>query len=116
MGAFGDLFFVRHNKNDILAFAADQVAYAALMVIAVTPRRGPLDGVNPVLITGKGFYEGVKIFFGGKECLAYNARTEESVWCQVPPGKPGEIVDVIAKRDGYSSKPSGHGEYEYMDY
>lgn len=116
MGPFGEILSPKLKQKKIIAYVPNDHTHEALRVISVNPRRGPAEGVNPVLISGDGFWEGVKIFFGGKECLTYKARTRESVWCQVPPGKPGSSVVVVAKRDGLSSKPSTLADYEYMLY
>ena len=114
MGPFGELIMPKYVGKRIVGYVPKDSTHEALRVIAVTPRRGPKGGVNPVLITGNGFWEGVKIFFGNKECLTYKARTAESVWCQVPPGS-GK-VPVVAKRDGLVSKSYGGDDYEYMAY
>lgn len=116
MGPFGEIIMPKLKQNKIVAYVPKDDTHEALRVISVTPRRGPAGGVNPVLITGDGFFEGVKIFFNGRECLTYKSRARNSVWCQVPPGKPSETVTVVAKQGGLSSKPSGHSDYEYMAY
>jgi len=116
MGPFGEIVMPKYSAKSIGVYVPTDVSYEALRVISVTPRRGPMGGVNPVLITGNGFWEDVKIFFGNKECLSYKARTHESVWCQVPPAAPGSKVHVTARRDGLVSKTYGLNDYEYMMY
>ena len=114
-GPFGELLLPNYVAKKLFAYVPVDDGHEALRVIAVSPRRGPASGVNPVLVTGNGFWEGVKIYFGGKECLTYKARTHESVWCQVPPGNKGAKVAVVAKHNGLVSKSYGN-EYEYMAY
>lgn len=114
-GPFGEVLMPMYVSNKLAAYVPIDHSHSALRIIAIHPRRGPAGGVNPVLITGSGFWEGVKVFFGGKECLTYKARTRESVWCQVPPGKPGSKVIVVAKHNGLVSQSTGN-DYEYMGY
>ncbi len=58
MGPFGEVIMPKYVGKKIVAFVPKDATHEALRVLAVTPRRGPRGGVNPVLITGNGFGKG----------------------------------------------------------
>eukprot|EP00177_Eucheuma_denticulatum_P005298 GFKZ01009639.1.p2 GENE.GFKZ01009639.1~~GFKZ01009639.1.p2 ORF type:complete len:112 (+),score=12.53 GFKZ01009639.1:82-417(+) len=109
----------KFRQKKILALVPDEEFEDGLSVIRVVPRRGPSLGGNRVLVTGSGFAEGVRIFFGDFECTGYGQVDDDgrSVTCHVPGYTYGErVVDVVAKFHNLESKPSGKGEYEYMEH
>lgn len=118
MGPFGELLMPKIKQAKILVLVPDEPSVHDLHVICVTPRRGPALGGNEVLVTGSGFAKGMKVFIGDKECTAYGDVADDgsSITCIVPPYISGERkLSVVAEVDGFESKPSGQGEYQYME-
>lgn len=118
VGIYGELLMPKIKQRKIMVLVPDEEFEERLSVMNVVPRRGPRMGGNRVLVAGSGFVEGVQIFFGEYECTGYGkiAPDGTSAECTVPIYTYGErIVSVIARYQNLRSKPSGMGEYEYME-
>lgn len=119
VGIYGELLMPKIKQRNIMVLVPDEEFEEGLSVVNVVPRRGPKLGGNRVLVTGSGFVEGVRIFFGEYECRGYGEVAEDgsSVECVVPVYTYGErVISVVARYQNLESKPSGVGEYEYMEH
>lgn len=119
LGTYGELLMPKIKQRKIMVLVPDEEFEEGLNVVNVVPRRGPKLGGNRVLVTGSGFVDGVRIFFGEYECTGYGKVAEDgsSVECDAPVYTYGErVVSVVAKYQNLESKPSGVGEYEYMEH
>ncbi|KAI0566807.1 Glucose/Sorbosone dehydrogenase [Gracilaria domingensis] len=118
VGLRGELFMPKVKQSRILAMVPIEPEEDGVRIITITPRRGVTSGGNFVTINGVGLDESVRIYFGGIECTDYRdyASDGRSVGCRVPNFQGGsKTVSVVGMKGLLRTRPSGHGEYEYMD-
>lgn len=69
------------------------------VVFSLEPDRGPVDGGTPVVIHGKDFREGIKVFFNGIPAPAVELLSYKELRVITPPGREGP-ADVTVMNTG----------------
>ncbi|HEY4221413.1 MAG TPA: IPT/TIG domain-containing protein, partial [Myxococcota bacterium] len=75
--------------------------FVDVIVSAVSPAVGPVDGGTPVTITGHGFVDPVTVTFGGIPATAVSVVSDSEIAATTPAGAAG-FVDVIVHSGGDS--------------
>jgi hypothetical protein len=79
-------------------------------VTGVDPGHGIFSGFSQVVIRGRGFAEGARVFFGDTEVVAAGVlvQDENRISCITPPGEPNTFVDVrVVQGDLEATLPDG---------
>lgn len=84
------------------AVATPDAASSTLSLRRVTPDRGFASGGDPVEISGTGFHDGVRVFFGESLAPEASVLSPERIVARTPPRVPG-LTDVrVVSPDGVS--------------
>jgi hypothetical protein len=89
-----------------------------LVVIGVTPGKGPLGGGELAVIEGRGFIDGAKVFFGGVPASGVRVIGASAITCTVPPGLAVGKVDVRVETPEVAGRSAAQDTlldaYEYL--
>lgn len=64
---------------------------------SITPEEGPLRGGNWVVLNGKDFVPGARVFIAGKDCLPRRVLSQTQVRCRVPRGTRRGRVGIFLR-------------------
>lgn len=92
--------------------SADQFAYAAPVVTAVSPTNGPASGGTSVTITGTGFTGASAVDFGPSNPASYVINSDTTITATSPTGSG--VVDVTVTTPDGTSTPSGADQFSYV--
>ncbi|TNF38445.1 MAG: hypothetical protein EP329_00365 [Deltaproteobacteria bacterium] len=89
-----------------------------LVVIGVTPGKGPVGGGDLAVIEGRGFIDGAKVFFGGVPASGVRVLGVSAITCEVPPGLAVGKVDVRVETPEIAGQSAAQDTlldaYEYL--
>jgi hypothetical protein len=71
------------------------------------PRRGPVSGGTPILITGRGFVPGTTVTIGGRALEGVAIQSERTITGRTPSGAAGAAAVLIENRAGRFEIPGG---------
>lgn len=81
----------------------EEETWDVFLIEKITPEFGPSKGMTTVTISGKGFVEGMDVWFGESKALYTFVFSHDNLNCSTPPHPPG-IVDVkVVHPDGRES-------------
>jgi len=89
-----------------------------LVVVGVTPGKGPLGGGALAVVEGRGFVAGAKVFFGGVPASGVRVLGDSAITCEVPPGLAVGKVDVRVETPEVAGQSAAQDTlldaYEYL--
>jgi hypothetical protein len=100
----------QNTKDDLDAAPPD--AAVTLSIYAVSPAFGPLSGSTTVDISGKGFADGVAIYFGDNEAANVVVIDDSHLTCETPAAAAAGPVTVRAESGDLTAQLIGGFTYE----
>jgi len=81
------------------------------VLVDVEPSFGSLRGMDLVALSGGGFQEGARVFFGGSEGLNAVVSNSEQIWVSTPPHPAGTVTVRVVNPDGGETAQAAAFEY-----
>ncbi len=70
------------------------------VLLDVVPDTGPIRGGELVALSGGGFQEGARVFFGGSDGINVLVTSPERIWVTTPPHSAGSVTVRVVNPDG----------------
>ena len=84
--------------------SASEVSEERLSLAAVSPAVGPTEGGTPVMLTGSGFNDSLRVTFGETEAENLFVIDEHFVTCDTPAGGAGRVDVTVLLSEGESGR------------
>ena len=99
---------VKVTVNGVTTTLNEQFTYyRPLKVTTVAPTSGPVAGGTAVTVTGEGFHQGIKVYFGALQATNINVLDGTSLKASTPRGSAGAVDIVISDPDSWGILPAG---------
>lgn len=81
---------------------ADDEAPVELKLLSISPTSGPTTGGTVVTLSGRGFMEGMSVYFGGERAPTVTRQGALSAQATTPPAPEPATVDIIVENPDHT--------------